>query len=51
MGARAVSHAFYLWMSYGVTALALIVEAAVLRAGRARALRHVEEERDLETQD
>ena len=51
MGARAVSHEFYLWMSYGVTALALIVEVAALRTSRARALRHVEEERDLETQD
>ncbi len=51
MGARAVSHEFYLWMSYGVTALAVIVEVAALRRGRARALRHVEEERDLETQD
>ena len=51
MGARPVSHEFYLWMSYGVTALAVIAEIAALRWGRARALRHVEEERDLETQD
>jgi heme exporter protein CcmD len=38
-------------MSYGVTALALIVEIVALRLRRARALRQVEEERDLETQD
>jgi heme exporter protein CcmD len=44
-------HAFYLWMSYGVTALALIVEIVALRLRRARAARLVEEERDLEAQD
>jgi heme exporter protein CcmD len=44
-------HGFYLWMSYGVTALALIVEVAALRLRRARATRLVEEERDLEAQD
>jgi heme exporter protein D len=38
-------------MSYGVTALALIVEVAALRLRRARATRQVEEERDLEAQD
>jgi heme exporter protein D len=38
-------------MSYGVTALALIVEMVALRLRRARALRRVEEERDLEAQD
>jgi heme exporter protein CcmD len=42
---------FYLWMSYGATALALVVELALLRAGRARARRLVEEERELEAQD
>ena len=46
-----MSHEFYLWMSYGVTALAVIVEIAALRRARARALRYVEEERHLETQD
>ena len=51
LGARTVSHEFYLWMSYGVTALAVIVEIAALRRARARALRYVEEERHLETQD
>jgi heme exporter protein CcmD len=44
-------HNFYLWMAYGVTALALIVEIVALRLRRSRALRQVEEERDLETQD
>jgi heme exporter protein CcmD len=44
-------HNFYLWMAYGMTAVALIVEIAALRWRRARALRQVEEERDLETQD
>ena len=52
MGPRTVSqHGFYLWMAYGVTALAVIAEIAVLRMQRAMALRHVDEERDLETQD
>jgi heme exporter protein CcmD len=46
-----MSHDFYLWMSYGATAVALIVEIAVLRARRARALRMIEEERDIEAED
>jgi len=46
-----MSHDFYLWMSYGATALALAAEIIALRVRRARALRRVEEERDLETQD
>ena len=46
-----LDHQFYLWMSYGVTAVAIVVEVALLLARRARALRTVEEERDLETQD
>jgi heme exporter protein CcmD len=46
-----VSHGFYLWMSYGATALALAVEIAMLAARRARARRLIEEERELETQD
>jgi heme exporter protein CcmD len=45
------THGFYLWMSYGATALAIVVEIAVLAAGRARARRLIEEERDLEAQD
>jgi heme exporter protein CcmD len=46
-----MSHGFYLWMAYGVTMLAIVVEVAALRVRRKRALRQVEEERDLETQD
>jgi heme exporter protein CcmD len=45
------SHEFYLWMAYGMTALALAVEMVALRMRRARAMRRVEEERDLEAQD
>ena len=44
-------HGFYLWMSYGATALAIVVEIAMLAARRARARRLVEEERELEAQD
>ena len=46
-----MDHQFYLWMSYGATAIALAAEMIALRAGRARALRRIEEERDLEAQD
>jgi len=46
-----MNHGFYLWMSYGGTALAVLAEIIALRARRARALRLVEEERDLEAQD
>ena len=45
------SHGFYLWMSYGATALAIVVEIAALAARRARARRMIEEERELEAQD
>jgi heme exporter protein CcmD len=46
-----MSHDFYIGMSYGATALAMAVELVLLKAGRARALRLVDEERELETQD
>ena len=46
-----MSHGFYLWMSYGATAIAIAVELALLAARRSRARRLVEEERDLEAQD
>ena len=42
---------FYLWMSYGATAIALALELVLLRAGRARARRLIDEERGLEAQD
>ena len=44
-------HAFFVWMSYGVFAAAIVVELVLLRLRRSRALALVEEERDLETQD
>ena len=46
-----MDHQYYLWMSYGATAAALLAEIVALRLGRARALRTVDEERDLEAQD
>ncbi len=45
------SHVFYIWWSYGVTAVALVVEIIALRVRRAQSLRRIEEERDLEAQD
>jgi heme exporter protein CcmD len=44
-------HGFYLAMSYAAAALAIVAELIALKAGRARALKHVEEERELEAQD
>ncbi|HEX5129526.1 MAG TPA: heme exporter protein CcmD [Usitatibacter sp.] len=46
-----MSHEYFLWMSYGVAAIVIATELVALRLGRARALRRIEEERDLETQD
>jgi heme exporter protein CcmD len=46
-----MSHGFFIWMSYGVTAIAIAVELLALRARRVRALRSIDEERELETQD
>jgi heme exporter protein CcmD len=46
-----MSHEFYLWMSYGMTAVAIAFEIAWLRVRHAQARRHVDEERDLEAQD
>lgn len=46
-----MSHDYFLWMSYGATALAIAIEIALLALRRLRALRRIEEERDLETQD
>ena len=44
-------HGFFVWMSYGAMAVALVAEILALRLRRARALRRIEEERDLEAQD
>ena len=46
-----MSHEYYLWMSYGAAAFAIAVELVLLAAGRRRARRIIEEERELETQD
>ena len=46
-----MNHGFYLWMSYGATAIALAFEIATLMAKSAKARRMIEEERDLEAQD
>ena len=46
-----MSHQYFLWMSYGAAAIIVAAELIALRLGRARALRRIEEERDLETQD
>jgi heme exporter protein CcmD len=44
-------HTFYLAMSYAAAAVAIAAELVSLKMRGARALRAVEEERDLETQD
>jgi hypothetical protein len=46
-----VNHEYFLAMSYGAAAVAIVAEIILLRVRRARALRRIEEERDLETQD
>ena len=46
-----MSHEWFLGMSYAALGVALVVEIAFLRWRRARALKLIELERDLETQD
>ncbi len=46
-----MNHDYFIWMSYGAAAVALAAELIALRVGRARALRRIEEEKDLEAQD
>jgi heme exporter protein CcmD len=46
-----MNHGYFLAMSYGAAALAIVAEIIALRVRRARAWRRIEEERDLETQD
>lgn len=46
-----MNHDFFIWMSYGAAAVAVLVEVAGLLMRRSRALTRIEEERDLETQD
>jgi heme exporter protein CcmD len=45
------SHEFYVWMSYGMAAVAVLVEIVALRVRRGRTLHAIEEERELEAQD
>ena len=46
-----MNHEYFLAMSYGAAAVAILAEIVLLRVRRARALRRIEEERELETQD
>jgi heme exporter protein CcmD len=45
------SHEFYVWMSYGMAAVAILADIVALRVRRGRAQAAIEEERDLEAQD
>ena len=45
------SHEFYVWMAYGMAAVAMLVEIVALRVRPRRTLRAIDEERDLEAQD
>ena len=45
------SHEFYVWMAYGMAALAIVADIVALRLRRGRSLAAIEEERDLEAQD
>jgi heme exporter protein D len=46
-----MDHSYFLWMSYGATAVALVIEIVFLRVGRARARQLINAERQLEAQD
>ena len=46
-----MNHEFFVAMSYGAAAVAVLAELIALRVRRARALRRIEQERELETQD
>ena len=46
-----MSHEFYIWMSYGMTAVAIAFDIAWLRVRRRNARRLIDEERELEAQD
>jgi heme exporter protein CcmD len=46
-----MNHDFFVAMSYGAAAVAVLAELIALRVRRARALRRIEQERELETQD
>jgi heme exporter protein D len=42
---------FFVWMSYGALLAAIAVEVLLLKLRRSRALRGIEEERELEAED
>ena len=42
---------FFVWMSYGALLVAILVEALLLKVRRSRALRGIDEERELEAED
>jgi heme exporter protein D len=42
---------FFVWMSYGALLAAIVVECLSLKLRRSRALRGIEEERELEAED
>jgi len=42
---------FYIWMSYGMAALAVLADVVAIAVRGARARAAIEEERDLEAQD
>ncbi len=44
-------HGYFIAMSYGAAAVAVVVELIALKLGRAKAWKLVEEERNLEAQD
>ena len=46
-----MNHDYFVAMSYGAAAVAILAELVALRVRRARALRRIEQERELETQD
>ena len=46
-----MSQEFYIWMSYGMTGVAIAFEIAWLRVRRKNVRRQIEEERELEAQD
>ncbi len=46
-----MDHQYFLWMSYAATALAIVIELVLLSARRTRALKRIDQERELEAQD
>jgi heme exporter protein D len=42
---------FFVWMSYGALLVAIVVEGVSLKLRRSRALRGIEEEREIEAEN